>query len=163
PTVTLSSLNDLSVNEGSTHTYSYTISDPGQDTVTGVTTSCSGTGAKVGGSDSFTNSGGSFQCSFADGPNSSTVSAAATDSDSAAAVSHGLSAPDSKAVHAVQSANVTPTVAPPANRSSYEGASHSFDLGSFSDPGPDSPWMVSIDWGDRSPVSSFSVSATGSL
>ena len=35
PTVTLSAGNDLSVNESSTtqHTYSYTISDPGQDTV----------------------------------------------------------------------------------------------------------------------------------
>src|SRR5204862_1932821 len=39
PTVMLSSTNDLSVNEGSSHTYSYTISDPGQDTVQSVTTS----------------------------------------------------------------------------------------------------------------------------
>src|SRR5207247_99293 len=83
PTVTLSAGNDLSVAEGSTHSYSYTISDPGQDTVASVSTSCSGTGSKASGSDSFTNTSGSFQCAFADGPNSSTVSAAATDSDGA--------------------------------------------------------------------------------
>src|SRR5439155_1428139 len=70
PTVTLSSLNDLSVNEGSTHTYSYTISDPGQDTVTTVTTSCAGTGSKISGSDSFSDASGSFHCAVADGPNS---------------------------------------------------------------------------------------------
>ena len=39
PTVTLSGSNDLTVDEGSTHTYSYTISDSGQDTVSSVTTS----------------------------------------------------------------------------------------------------------------------------
>ena len=32
PTVTLAAGNDLSVNEGTTHTYGFTVTDPGQDT-----------------------------------------------------------------------------------------------------------------------------------
>src|SRR5207244_3695875 len=46
PTVTLAAGNDQSVNEGSTHTYTYTISDPGTDTVDHVTTSCGDHGTK---------------------------------------------------------------------------------------------------------------------
>jgi hypothetical protein len=254
PTVTLSAGNDLSVNEGSTHTYSYTISDPGQDTVTSVSTSCSGTGSKVSGSDAFTDTSGSFQCSFADGPNSSTVSAAATDSDSdtgaadtqsvtvnnvaptvtldgppnvdegstqtytfsvvdpgadtfsvstgypqcgtggnyvagslttnsgggsfqcsfpdgpattelriRVADSDGASDTDSEAVHVVEVGNVNPIVAAPANQTADEGDAHSFALGSFSDPGPDSPWAVLVDWGDGTPTTSFTMAAPGSL
>ena len=83
PTVTLAAGNDLSVNEGSTHTYSYTISDPGADTVSSVATSCGANGVKVAGSDTNTNTTGSFKCTFADGPDSSVVSASATDSDGA--------------------------------------------------------------------------------
>src|SRR5439155_13492859 len=128
PTVTLSVSNDLSVNEGSTHTYSYTISEPGQDTVTSVTTSCSGTGAKVAGSDSFTNSGGSFQCSFADGPNSTTVSAAATDSDGA------TGAADTQSVTVN---NVAPTVTLDGPANVDEGSTHTYTF-TVTDPGDDS-------------------------
>src|ERR671931_416972 len=78
PAVTLSAANSLSVNEGSTQTYSYSISDPDGDTIASIATSCGANGTKVG-SDAFTNTGGSFQCSFGDGPNSSTVSAQAND------------------------------------------------------------------------------------
>jgi PKD domain len=254
PAVTLSAGNDLSVNEGSTHTYSYSISDPGQDTVTSVTTSCSGTGSKVSGSDSFTNTSGSFQCAFADGPNSSTVSAAATDSDGDTGAagtqsvtvnnvaptvtltgppsvdegsthtytfsvvdpgvdtfsvatgypqcgtggnyvagslttnttggsfqctfpdgpattelrikvvdSDGASDTDSEAVQIVEVGNVNPVVTAPANQSSDEGDAHSFALGSFSDPGPDGPWSVSVDWGDGSSATTFTSAAAGSL
>src|SRR5205085_177852 len=46
-------------------------------------------------------------------------------------------------------ANVAPSVTAPADQNSDEGASHSFSLGSFSDPGAgDNPWDVSVDWGD---------------
>ena len=68
PTVTLDAGNDLSVSEGSAHTYSYTISDPGADTVSAVTTSCGANGTKVAGSDANTDTSGSFKCTFADGP-----------------------------------------------------------------------------------------------
>src|SRR5207245_2820436 len=48
--------------------------------------------------------------------------------------------------------NVAPTVTAPANQSANEGASTSFTLGSFSDPGGnDTPWAVDVDWGDGSP------------
>ena len=84
PTVTFSLANDQSVNEGTTHTYNYTITDPGQDTVQSVSTSCdSPHGAKIAGSDSNTNTSGSFQCSFPDGPRLGHLSASATDSDGA--------------------------------------------------------------------------------
>ena len=85
PTATLSGGNPLTVDENGTtqHTYNYTISDPGDDTVTDVTTSCGSGGTKVGGSDTHTNSSGSFKCSFPDGPASPVVSASATDSDGA--------------------------------------------------------------------------------
>src|SRR5207247_3837301 len=38
---------------------------------------------------------------------------------------------------------------------------HSFSLGSFSDPGSDSPWAVSVDWGDGSPSTSFQITGSG--
>src|SRR5204862_319432 len=43
--------------------------------------------------------------------------------------------------------NVDPTVTAPADQSSDEGSSASFHLGSFSDPGADSPWKVHVEWG----------------
>src|SRR3989454_3063948 len=53
------------------------------------------------------------------------------------------------ATFAVTVANVPPTVTAPANQSANEGASTSFSLGSFGDPGlNDKPWIVDIDWGD---------------
>src|SRR5205807_5277211 len=46
--------------------------------------------------------------------------------------------------------NVAPTVTAPSDQSSDEGASHAFDLGSFSDPGVnDAPWAVHVNWGDN--------------
>jgi hypothetical protein len=60
-------------------------------------------------------------------------------------------------------ANVPPSVTAPADQSSTEGASTSFNLGSFTDPGPDSPWAVDVDWGDGSAHTTFNQNATGSL
>jgi hypothetical protein len=84
PTVTFTS-GDTSVNEHktATHAYSYTISDPGDDTVTGVTADC---GALNGTPSNATNdnTSGSFDCVFDDGhipATVSTVEAKATDSD----------------------------------------------------------------------------------
>ena len=65
-------------NEGDTKTYDYTVTDPGTDTYT-KSISCGAEGDFVAGSDD----GSSFQCSFPDGPASSTVSFTATDSDGA--------------------------------------------------------------------------------
>ena len=139
PTVTLSNLNDLSVNEGSTHSYSYTITDPGVDTVSSVTTSCSGTGSKVALSDTFTNANGSFDCSFADGPNSSTVSASATDDDA------DTGAADTQSVTVN---NVAPSIAISGAASVNEGSAYSLTLGAVTDPGDDTVTSWIVHWGD---------------
>ena len=57
----LDSGNDLSVNEGTTHTYSFTISDPGADTFVLDATDCGANGTQVG-ADTFntTTGAGSF-------------------------------------------------------------------------------------------------------
>src|SRR5207247_4960258 len=48
PTVALSAANDLSVDEGSQHTYSFSVSDPGVDTFTVESVSCGLNGVQVG-------------------------------------------------------------------------------------------------------------------
>jgi hypothetical protein len=45
-------------------------------------------------------------------------------------------------------ANGAPTLTPPADQKSDEGASHMFDLGSFSDANGGGPWTVDVDWND---------------
>src|SRR5207237_1058355 len=82
PTVTLSATHGLPGAEGPTHTSSYTISDPGTDTVQSVATSCGTNGTLSDAAN--TDLGGSFKCTFPDGPNTSDVTAQATDSDGAA-------------------------------------------------------------------------------
>jgi Ca2+-binding RTX toxin-like protein len=54
-----------------------------------------------------------------------------------------------------------PTVTAPADQIAVEGASKSFNLGSFTDP-DGSPWSVKVDWGDGA-TDSFSQASTGSL
>jgi PKD domain len=127
PTVTLSGTNDLSVPEGQTRTYSYTISDPGLDTVASVATSCGSNGTKVGGSDTNTNTTGSFQCTFLDGPATSNVSAAATDSDGGAGTS---------AMQTVQVTNVAPSIAVTGASTVNEGSTHTYTF-TVTDPGQD--------------------------
>src|SRR5207237_9396456 len=53
--------------------------------------------------------------------------------------------------------NVDPVYTAPADQTANEGASKSFDLGSFSDPGNDSPWTIDVDWGDGSAADSYTV------
>src|SRR5205823_4738388 len=60
--------------------------------------------------------------------------------------------------------NVPPAVTAPASQSSNEGASTSFSLGSFADPGVnDGPWAVDVNWGDGSAHGTFTTSTQGSL
>jgi hypothetical protein len=128
PTVTLDPGNDLSVNEGSAeHTYSYTISDPGNDTVTGVSTSCGASGDKVADSDTNTDSAGSFACTFHDGPAFSMISASATDSDGSAGAAD---------TQTVSVANVAPTASATNNGPISEGGSATITA-SQTDPGAD--------------------------
>src|SRR5204862_324907 len=99
PTVAFTSA-PSAADEGQTKHYTYSISDPGQDTVASVATSCGANGTKSNASN--TDTSGSFDCSFPDGPASSTVSVQATDSDGDAA---------NPAPHSAALANVAPTVA----------------------------------------------------
>ena len=60
-------------------------------------------------------------------------------------------------------ANVAPAVTAPANQSSDEGESKAFTLGSFTDPGADGDWSVSVDWGDGSAATEFTAASPGPL
>jgi hypothetical protein len=59
--------------------------------------------------------------------------------------------------------NVDPVVTAAANQSSDEGESHSFSLGSFTDPGDDGDWSVDVNWGDSSAHTTFTQASPGSL
>jgi hypothetical protein len=100
PAVTLAQSNDVDVDEGSAHTYRYAIADPGADAITSVVTSC-GPGTKVAGSETHTDTAGSFRCAFPDGPAGALITVQATDDDG------GESAEASQFVHV---RNVAPTV-----------------------------------------------------
>jgi hypothetical protein len=82
PTVSFTA-GDQTVDEGQTRTYTFSVSDPGQDTFTALAgfPDCGTGGSLVGGSYSPSASGGSFQCSFPDGPASPTVRMQVEDSD----------------------------------------------------------------------------------
>ena len=77
------------------------------------------------GTDTNTNSSGSFKCSFADGPANSTVSVQATDSDSAAG---------NTATQTVTVANVAPTATLGNNGPVDEGSAVSVSFSDQSDP-----------------------------
>jgi len=68
------------------------------------------------------------------------------------------------ATFSVDVANVTPTVTAPANQTATEGTSKTFSLGSFTDPGAEGTWTVTVDWGDGTtesfPVTKTTTSAT---
>jgi hypothetical protein len=113
-------------------------------------------GTFVAGSLAVTAAHGSFQCSFADGPASADVKIQVRDSD-------GASEAASQSVQIVAVANVAPSVTASAGQAGEEGASKSFDLGSFADPGADSPWAVEVAWGDGSAHTTFDTSLTGTL
>ena len=59
--------------------------------------------------------------------------------------------------------NVAPVVTAPTGQNANGGASTSFNLGSFTDPGADSPWAVDVDWGDGTPHTVFNATSAGSL
>jgi len=63
----------------------------------------------------------------------------------------------------VQVNNLAPVVAKPANQITNEGAPTSFNLGSFSDAGPDSPWAIDVNWGDGAAHMSATAATSGTL
>ncbi len=63
---------------------------------------------------------------------------------------------------AVTVQNVAPTLTGPGNQNAEQNLGKLFGLASFADPGPDSPWQVTVAWGDGQ-SSSFARSSTGAL
>src|SRR5262249_4092785 len=60
--------------------------------------------------------------------------------------------------------NLPPTVTGAGNQNANEGAMASFNLGSFSDPGVnDSPWTVTVSWGDSTLDTVFNSGNQGAL
>jgi hypothetical protein len=96
PTVTILT-GDSSANEGQTKTYTYSVTDPGADTIT-VTESCGANGIQQAESPAVANS---FDCLFPDGPATSTVKVTANDEDPG---------PATEATRLVTIANVKPVV-----------------------------------------------------
>ena len=62
-----------------------------------------------------------------------------------------------------QVADVPPAYTAPADQAAEEGAAQTFDLGTFTDPGPDGPWTVTVDWGDGSAPGTFVAAGAGPL
>lgn len=58
---------------------------------------------------------------------------------------------------------VAPWVAASNAQSSLPGVTTAFDLGSFTDPGNDGPFDVSVDWGDGTPTTEFILPAAGPI
>src|SRR5205085_2681059 len=146
PSATFS--NDGPVNEGSDfHLFLSSPSDPsGADTAAGFQYA--------------------FDCGSGYGAFSGTSSASCPTSDNGSRTVKGkIRDKDggvTESTHSVTIHNVPPSVTAAANQSSGEGSSHSFDLGSFTDPGADNPWTVDVNWGDGH-SDSFTMAAPGTI
>ncbi|MFT3881887.1 MAG: PKD domain-containing protein [Gemmatales bacterium] len=60
-------------------------------------------------------------------------------------------------------ANVLPVAVDAPDQNGVATIAKSFALGSFTDPGADAPWHITVQWGDGSPNGSFTVNAPGEL
>lgn len=59
--------------------------------------------------------------------------------------------------------NVLPIAVDAPDQSAVATIAKSFALGSFSDPGADAPWHITVSWGDGSPNGQFTVNTPGTL
>ena len=105
------------LDEGDSKHYTFTTSDPGTDTfmLDAVELRCERDARRAGGFNTATGAG-SFDCTFPDGPASSTVSVTVSDSDGA---------PDSDSI-TVTIANVAPTVVLTGDDAANEGSTHTY-------------------------------------
>ncbi|MBI3463724.1 MAG: DUF11 domain-containing protein, partial [Planctomycetes bacterium] len=150
PVVTLSG--PTSAAEGQSQRYSFAVSDPGQDDFSLVSTSC-GTGGTLSGVvfDGITRTG-SFNCTFPDGPDSSTVVVRVTDSDNDAG---------NPATIAVTITNVAPIVTLTGPTVAAQGHIQTYSF-TVSDPGVDVPGVASQSCGSGGLISNPAFdSATG--
>jgi hypothetical protein len=156
PTVSLTG--PTTADEGQSKTYSYTVTDPGQDGFTAASgfPSCGTGGSVVSGSHATTASGGGFNCRFADGPASPSVQMKVNDTDGAASNVDSV---------AVTVSNVKPTITSFAGTGSLSGPlvfAPSTFTGTFTDPGlVDNPWVVSWKWDGAADPTTQSVGANG--
>jgi hypothetical protein len=144
PTVTLSG--PFSVNEGETRSYSFAVSDPDGD---GFTVSAHGCGTSgSAGSVAPNSSGGSFDCTFPDGPATTTVSVEVKDDEEA---------PGSDSL-TVSVANVAPTVVLTAGPTTVDesGTDQRTYSYSISDPGDDAVQSTAVSCGVAGTVVSSS-------
>src|SRR5205823_2978307 len=140
PTASLG--NNGPANEGSPATVSFSgQSDPsGADTSAGFhySIACDGLAGSLATTYAGATDGASKPCTFADN-GSYTVKGRILDKDG------GSNTYDTTVVVN----NVKPSLSPPTDDTGVEGASKSFGLGSFADPGAnDSPWHLHVTWGD---------------
>ena len=63
----------------------------------------------------------------------------------------------------VNVANVAPILTPSANQSTLSGSAKLFNIGSFTDPGAEGTWPVTIDWGDDTTSTEIAATAAGTL
>lgn len=59
--------------------------------------------------------------------------------------------------------NVAPVFTPYVNQSTFAGSATSFNLGSFTDPGAEGSWPVTVNWGDNSSPTHFNANGAGTL
>ncbi|HJQ29747.1 MAG TPA: PKD domain-containing protein, partial [Rubrobacter sp.] len=144
--------------EGQTKEYSFTVTDAGTaDTFTVEDDpSCGANGQYVSGSLQVNPAGGSFRCLFPDGDSITNVEIQVRDDDGA------LDA-DGQRVVIVNVANVAPVLAQADDQNSNEGQNKLFDLGSFTDPGDDGLWSITVDWGDGTTDTQFDAASPGAL
>jgi uncharacterized delta-60 repeat protein len=134
PTLVISGAS--SVNEGAVYTLNLSSTDPGPDTITNWTINWGDVVQVVAGNPS------SVTHTYADGPNSYTISATATDEDGTFAAGSTV---------AVSVDNVDPTLTISGTASVDEGDVYTLNL-SLSDPGTDTITSWTINWGDGSEV-----------
>src|SRR5439155_402288 len=132
PTVTLSGPGSAS--EGQSRHYTFSTSDPGQDTFSVVSITASPDATLSNQSFDSATGAGSFDVTFLDGPNTSTVSVQVQDSDGANSNVFSI---------AVAVSNVAPTVTLSGPGSASEGQSQHYTF-STSDPGQDTFSVVKI-------------------
>ena len=131
--------------EGGTITLDPLASDPaGENDPLTLAYDCDGDGEEFEGTEPV--------CSFAD-DGAFTVNVRASDDDG------GLTT----VRVAVTVTNVQPLVLAPEAQTADEGASQTFSLGSFTDPGPDGPWTATVDWGDGETSKLDGIAASGAL
>src|SRR5262249_3074097 len=134
PTIALSGASH--VNEGSPYTLTLgAVTDPGQDTVTAYVVHWGD-----GNSDTYSTAGDKTH-TYADGPNSYTITVARTDEVGTFTNAGSLG---------VTVDNVAPTVALSGASNVNEGATYTVTIGAVTDPGQDTVTSYTVHWGDGS-------------